>query len=268
MSMKRIALAVEYDGGGFCGWQRQPHCHSVQAELEQALGTIAQESVTVYCAGRTDTGVHAAAQVVHFDTLLDRPLRAWTFGVNSHLSHKVAVHWAAVMPDDFHARFSAIDRSYRYTILNRATRPAYQAGALAWERVQLDAHRMHDAAQALLGEHDFSSFRSAECQANHAVRLMKRICVTRVQDRVIIEVTANGFLHNMVRILAGCLLAIGRGDRPVTWMSTLLHARDRTQGGMTAKPQGLCFIQPGYPPKFGVPDFEKDKDQPWHPQPG
>lgn len=265
MTEQRIALAVEYDGEGFCGWQRQPHCHSVQAELEKALSRIAQQPVTVYCAGRTDTGVHAAAQVVHFDTSLDRPLRAWSFGANSHLDRRVSVHWAAVMRPDFHARFSATQRSYRYTILNRSTRPGYQAGTLGWERVQLDEQRMHDAAQVLLGEHDFSSFRSSECQANHAIRRMLRIDVHRVQDRVMIEVTANGFLHNMVRILTGCLLAIGRGDRPVGWMADLLAGRDRTAAGVTAPPNGLCFLQPGYPAEFGVPDFEAIKATPWHP---
>ena len=265
MALKRIALAVEYDGQGFCGWQRQPHCHSVQAEVEAALSQISQQEVTVYCAGRTDTGVHASAQIVHFDTELERPLRAWTFGANSHLDKRVAIHWAAEVPLDFHARFSALDRSYRYTILNRATRPGYQAGTMGWERIPLDADRMNRAAQALLGEHDFSSFRSAECQANHAVRTMKRIEVRRELDRVVVEVTANGFLHNMVRILTGCLLAIGRGDRDENWMATLLSARDRTQAGMTIAPHGLCFLQPTYPDEFGVPDFEKNKSNPWHP---
>jgi tRNA pseudouridine38-40 synthase len=237
----------------------------VQAELEQALTCIAQEPVTVYCAGRTDTGVHAAAQVVHFDTALTRPLRAWTFGTNSHLDRRVSVHWAAVMRPDFHARFSAIDRSYRYTLLNRSTRPGYHAGTLGWERVPLNEQRMHDAAQALVGEHDFSSFRSAECQAAHARRHLKRIEVSRRQDRVIIEVTANGFLHNMVRILTGCLLAIGRGERPVEWMQSLLQGRDRTAAGVTAAPHGLCFLQPVYPAEYGVPDFEAQKTSPWHP---
>lgn len=265
MEARRIALAVEYDGGGFCGWQRQPHCHSVQAELERALSRIACEPVTVNCAGRTDTGVHAAAQVVHFDTTLDRPLRAWTFGTNSHLDRRVSVHWAQVMRPDFHARFSAIQRSYRYTLLNRSTRPGYQSGALGWERVQLDTGRMHEAAQVLVGEHDFSSFRSAECQARHAVRSLSKISVRRDQDRVIIDVSANGFLHNMVRILTGCLLAIGRGERPVDWMAGLLAGRDRTAAGVTAPPQGLCFVQPTYPDAFDVPDFEAEKVNPWHP---
>lgn len=265
MSLNRIALAVEYDGEGFCGWQRQPHCHSVQAELEQALSAIACEPITVYCAGRTDTGVHAKAQIVHFDTEVDRPLRAWSFGVNSHLDRRVSVHWASPMPHNFHARFSALDRSYRYTILNRATRPGYQAGTLGWERVPLDTEKMHIAAQQILGEHDFGSFRSSECQANHARRLLKRLDVKRDHDRVVIEVTANGFLHNMVRILTGCLLAIGKGDKPVSWMAELLAACDRTRAGVTAPPHGLCFLQPAYPAEFNVPDFQQNRQNPWHP---
>ncbi len=265
MVVSRIALAVEYDGEGFCGWQRQPHCHSVQAELENALSTIAQHPVTVNCAGRTDTGVHAAAQVVHFDAEVERPMRAWSFGTNSHLDRRVSVHWAKKMPDNFHARFAALDRSYRYTLLNRATRPGYQAGTLGWERAPLDAARMHEAAQLILGEHDFSSFRSSECQANHAIRLLKRLDIHREHDRVIIDVTANGFLHNMVRILTGCLLAIGRGDKPVLWMADLLQARDRTRAGATAPPHGLCFLQPSYPAEFGVPDFQSSRHDPWRP---
>ena len=265
MQLYRIALAVEYDGKGFCGWQRQPHCHSVQAELEAALATIAQKPLTVHCAGRTDTGVHAMAQVVHFETDVVRPLRAWSFGVNSHLHRQVSVHWAKHMPDDFHARFSALDRSYRYTLLNRATRPGYQSGTLGWERTPLNAERMHQAAQLILGEHDFSSFRSAECQARHARRRLKQLAVSRDQDRIIIEVCANGFLHNMVRILTGCLLAIGKGERPVEWMHELLVARDRRLAGVTAAPHGLCFLQPTYPTEFGVPDFSQNRQNPWHP---
>ncbi len=265
MALKRIALAVEYDGQGFCGWQRQPHCHSVQAEVEQALGKISQQAVTVFCSGRTDTGVHAAAQIVHFDTELSRPLRAWTFGTNSHLDRRVVIHWAAEVPLKFHARFSALDRSYRFTILNRPTRPGYQAGTLGWERNALDAQRMHNAAQVLVGEHDFSSFRSSQCQANHPVRFLKRIAVRRELDRIVVEVTANGFLHNMVRILTGCLLAIGKGEQPENWMATLLEAKDRTRAGVTIPPNGLCFLQASYPDEFGVPDFEKNKAQPVYP---
>lgn len=185
--------------------------------------------------------------------------------MNSHLDKRVAVHWAAVVSPDFHARFSALDRRYRYTLLNRSTRPGFQAGTLGWERVPLDCDQMHQAAQALIGEHDFSSFRSSECQAEHAVRCITQLSVTRERDRVVIDVTANGFLHNMVRILTGCLLAIGRAERPVEWMAQLLEARDRTVAGATAPPQGLCFLQPSYPEEFGIPDFEQNRSNPWHP---
>lgn len=267
MQLNKIALAVEYDGEGFCGWQRQPHCHSVQAELERALSKIAQQEIIVHCAGRTDAGVHAKAQLVHFETPVNRPLRAWSFGVNSHLNKRVSVHWAKAMPDDFHARFSALDRSYQYTLLNRATRPGYQASTLGWERTPLDTQRMHDAAQVLLGEHDFHSFRSAECQANHAVRRMHTLDVRREEDRVFIEVRANGFLHNMVRILTGSLLAVGRGEKPVIWIEEVLKARDRTKAGATAPPHGLCFLQPSYPAHYAVPDFQKLRMDPWRPQP-
>lgn len=253
----RIALAVEYDGSGFCGWQRQPHCHSVQAELEGALARVAQHAVTVHCAGRTDTGVHARAQVVHFDTDADRPHMAWTFGVNSHMDRRVAVHWSGRVDDAFHARFKALNRSYRYTILNRPCRPAIHHNTLTWVKRPLDAGRMHTAAQVLLGEHDFSSFRSAECQAQHAVREIQHVAVSREEDRILVDITANGFLHNMVRILSGCLIRIGQGDRPTDWLLELLHARDRTRAGMTAPAQGLCFVQPRYPEQYGIPDFRR-----------
>lgn len=263
--LSRYALAVEYNGSGFCGWQRQPHCHSVQAELEAALAAIARKPIVVHCAGRTDTGVHADAQVVHFDTDVERPLRAWSFGVNTHLDKRVAVHWAARMPADFDARHSALSRSYRYSLINRATRPGREWGLLGWERHRLDVERMHRAAQALLGEHDFSSFRSAECQAHHARRFLSAIRVYRQRERVHVEVTANGFLHNMVRILVGSLLRVGRGEEEESWMAELLAARDRTLAGATVSPSGLCFLQPRYPEHFAVPDFQAREAVPWHP---
>lgn len=237
----------------------------MQAELENALLKIARQPITVHCAGRTDTGVHAFAQVVHFDTQAQRPMRAWSFGVNAHMHRNVAVHWASIMPDHFHARYTALERSYRYTILNRPTRPGYQAGTLAWERAPLDSELMHEAAQCLLGEQDFSSFRSSECQANHARRCISHIAVTRQEDRIVLDITANGFLHNMVRIITGCLLAVGRGDRPIDWLAELLESRDRTRAGVTAPPQGLRFLQPRYPAEFNVPDFQALRKNPWRP---
>jgi len=251
----RLALAVEYDGHAYCGWQRQPHSVSVQAAVEAALSQIANEPIIVHCSGRTDTGVHAHAQIIHFDTNAQRELSAWTFGVNSVLARDISIHWAKVMPEDFHARFSANSRSYRYTILNRPARPGLDAHRLSWQRNALDAELMHAAAQSLLGEHDFSSFRSSECQANHPIRVMREIRVSRLADRVLIDLTANGFLHNMVRIIAGCLMAIGKGDKPVDWLDELLNVKDRTQAAMTASPRGLCFVQAHYPKQFEVPTF-------------
>lgn len=254
----RMALAVEYNGREYCGWQRQPHCHSVQAELEQALSKIANEPITVHCSGRTDTGVHAQAQVVHFDTSADRPLKAWTFGVNSELKPSVSVHWAAPVSDDFHARFKAVNRRYRYSLLNRTTRPGLFHTHLSWERAHLNVPAMQAATKALIGTHDFSSFRSADCQAKHAVRELIELSVSKRGDLIFVEVCANGFLHNMVRIITGCLLAIGREERPVDWLQELLDVRDRTRSGVTAPAKGLCFIQPEYPDAFGIPDFRGD----------
>ena len=251
----RIALAVEYNGSDFCGWQRQPHSPSVQQELERALGVVADHPVTVICAGRTDTGVHALAQIVHFETAAQRPLKAWTFGVNSNLPASVSVHWAAVVSDDFHARFSAQTRSYQYRIFNRLNRPAIYSGQVTWVHRELDVLPMQQAAAALLGEHDFSSFRAAECQAHHPVRRVHRLQVQRRGDMVLIDITANGFLHNMVRIVAGSLIRIGTGEEEVAWLSSLLAARDRTLAGMTAKPDGLYFVNASYPAEFGIPEF-------------
>jgi len=259
----RIALAVEYDGSPFCGWQIQPHCHSVQAELEQALTRIADEPINVSCSGRTDTGVHAMAQVVHFDTTAVRPQHAWTFGTNTHLNKHVAVHWASEVSDEFHARFKALNRSYQYRILNRGTRSGLHSNKLSWVNQQLDVDAMHKAAQQLLGTHDFSAFRSADCQAKHAVRDLQQLDVKRSGQLISIDVRANGFLHNMVRILSGCLIRIGKHEADDHWLLSVLEGRDRTQAGITAPAQGLCFVQPAYPPEFGIPDFRELAVDPW-----
>ncbi len=253
----RIALAVEYNGKPFCGWQRQKHSDSVQQNLEHALSAVADHPVIVHCAGRTDTGVHALAQVVHFDSQAIRPQRAWTFGVNTHLPPSVAVHWSATMPDSFHARYSAIARSYRYTILNRVNRPALLSDFVSWVSKPLEVEAMQLAAQALVGKHDFSAFRSADCQAPHAVRTLTSIAVTRDADRVYIDITGNAFLHNMVRIITGSLIKVGLRERPVEWLQELLEGRDRTRSGMTAPAAGLCFLHPSYPAEFAIPGFSK-----------
>ncbi|MBS0382910.1 MAG: tRNA pseudouridine(38-40) synthase TruA [Proteobacteria bacterium] len=249
----RLALGIEYDGTDFLGWQRLAHGPSVQAEVEAALAFVADHPVAVTCAGRTDSGVHARCQVVHFDTPAERTDRAWALGATTRLPRAIAVLWARRVPDDFHARFAARARRYRYVILNRAIRPALDARFVAWERVPLDADAMHAAAQALLGEQDFSSFRAVSCQAAHARRCVTAISVHRDGERVILEIEANAFLHHMVRNIAGSLLEVGRGERPVAWIAELLAARDRNLAGVTAMPQGLTFVGPRYPAQWQLP---------------
>lgn len=251
----RYAIAIEYNGSEYCGWQRQTHSVSVQEDVEKALSIIADHEITVICAGRTDTGVHAQAQIAHFDTHAERDDRAWTFGANTHLKKAVSIHWVAPMPHSFHARFCAIERSYRYTILNRSARPGYQREYVNWVNKPLMHEAMHAAAQFLLGRHDFSAFRSADCQAPHAERDITRITVSRDGEYIYIDVVGNAFLHNMVRIIAGTLIKVGTGERPAEWIRDLLSGRDRSRSGMTAPPGGLCFLQPKYPPEYGVPLF-------------
>ena len=249
----RLALGIEYDGTGFFGWQRLTHGPSIQAQVEAALSFVANHEIAVTCAGRTDAGVHARCQVIHFDSDATRDERAWTLGANTKLPVGVSVLWAKPMPDDFHARFSARARRYRYTILNRAIRPALDARHVAWERRSLDAEAMHAAAQALLGEHDFSAFRAISCQAAHARRCMLDIAVSREGERVHVDVEANAFLHHMVRNIVGTLLEVGVGERPIEWTAQVLASCDRAQAGATAPAQGLTFIGPRYPAEWALP---------------
>jgi tRNA pseudouridine38-40 synthase len=250
----RIALGIEYDGTGFMGWQVLPHGPSVQQAVEQALSFVADHPVSAVCAGRTDAGVHAQCQVVHAEVTAQRSERGWSLGTTSRLPEGVVVRWVRHVDDAFHARYSAVARRYRYTILNRAVRPALDARFVAWERPPLDADAMHAAAQALLGRHDFSAFRTVACQARSPVRDLQSISVVREGERVVLEVRANAFLHHMVRNLAGSLLPIGRGERPVAWLAQLLEGRDRNLAGPTAAPQGLVFLGPIYPASHGLPD--------------
>lgn len=250
----RVALGIEYDGSGFLGWQRQTQGPSVQAVLEQALCEVADAPIEVVCAGRTDTGVHARCQVVHFDTDVQRTSRGWALGTTTRLPASVCVRWAQELDPAFHARFAARARRYRYRILNRGVRPALQREYLTWERLPLDAPGMHTAAQSLLGEHDFNAFRSVQCQAAHARRDLQQITVRRKDDIVILEVQANAFLHHMVRNIAGSLLLVGRGEQPPEWLGELLSGRDRTRAGPTAPAQGLCFLGPLYPAQWKLPD--------------
>lgn len=250
--MKRIALGIEYDGKRFSGWQRQPHAPSVQEALEHALSRVADRPVEVVCAGRTDAGVHATHQVVHFDTATVRPERAWVRGVNSNLPGDVGVRWMREVAADFHARFSATARTYRYVILSHPVRPVLDRHRVAWTWRPLDVAPMRDAARHLLGEHDFSSFRAVACQAKHPVRTVHRLDVRYDGDRVALEVEANAFLHHMVRNIAGVLMAVGAGERRPDWAREVLDARDRTVAGVTAPAEGLYLVAVRYPERFGI----------------
>ncbi|MET4677107.1 tRNA pseudouridine38-40 synthase [Luteibacter sp. PvP120] len=249
----RIALGVEYDGTDFFGWQRLSHAKTVQGALEKALGFVAHAPVEVTAAGRTDAGVHGRCQVVHFDTEVVRDMRGWILGACSNLPHSVAVTWAQPVADDFHARFSARARRYRYRILPRFVRPALDARFVAWERRQIDADAMHEAAQAIVGEHDFTAFRAISCQAAHARRNVRAIRVFREDIHVVVEIEANAFLHHMVRNIVGSLLRIGRGEEAVGWMAELLAGRDREVAGATAPAEGLTFLGPLYEAHWGLP---------------
>lgn len=235
----RIALKIEYDGRPFCGWQHQDNLPTIQAYVEKALTTVANHPVTVICAGRTDAGVHALQQVVHFDTTAIRPERAWVFGCNRILPSAIAIHWAKVMPDDFHARFSAIARQYRYIIYNHPVRPALQYGLVTWFCHPLDVELMQQGANYLLGENDFTSFRSVACQARTPMRNVMSIKIHREQEKVIIDIKANAFLHHMVRNIVGVLLEVGVKRRAPIWVQQVLQARDRRCASATAKPDGL-----------------------------
>jgi len=255
MNTQRIAIGIEYDGSLFKGWQMQSHgTRTVQESVQQALSQIADHPVTVICAGRTDTGVHATGQVVHFDTTAVRENKAWVMGVNTELPDDVSILWAHQVADDFSARFKATMRTYRYVIRNSSTRPAIHNHRVAWIYDEIDTQAMHEGAQYLIGKHDFSSFRSSQCQAKHAVRVMKSITVSREQGHIYIDVRANAFLHHMVRNIVGSLLLVGRGDKPVQWIEQLLELKDRKQAGMTASASGLYLVAVEYPAEYGLPD--------------
>lgn len=249
----RIALGIEYDGRPYCGWQYQDHSPSVQAEVEQALSNVAAHPVRVTCAGRTDTGVHAAEQVVHFDTEAIRDGKAWVMGTNTNLPNSVSVLWAQAVDETFHARFSALRRRYRYVIFNRPVRPAVLAGRVAFNFRRLDESRMRAAAQYLLGEHDFNAYRALACQAKSPVRTVYRLDVTRRDELILIDIEANAFLHHMVRNIAGVLMAIGAGELEPEWAKEVLDGRDRSLGGVTAPPDGLYLMEVVYPEVFALP---------------
>ncbi|MDH5473384.1 MAG: tRNA pseudouridine(38-40) synthase TruA [Gammaproteobacteria bacterium] len=252
----RIALGIEYDGSHFYGWQMQRHgTRTVQAALESALSTVADHPVQVVCAGRTDTGVHATGQVVHFDANVERMEKAWVMGVNAHLPDDVASLWARKVTDDFSARFTATARQYRYVISNRKARPALLSKKVCWRHGNIDVEAMHLAAQVLIGEQDFSSFRSSACQAEHARRCIHYVNVSRSGDLIYIDIKANAFLHHMVRNIVGSLLMVGQGEKPVDWISELLAIKDRTFAGPTATADGLYLVKVSYPDEYNLPAY-------------
>jgi tRNA pseudouridine38-40 synthase len=251
--MVRIALGIEYDGAPFHGWQSQPSGRPVQDTLELALSAMAGEPVRAICAGRTDTGVHASAQVVHFDTTASRPDSAWVKGVNTMLPKSIAVLWAKPVPDDFHARFCALSRRYVYVLSNRAVRPALGAGAVGWFPIPLDLESMREAAACLVGSHDFSAFRSVQCQAKSPVRELRRLGIERHGDAIHFSIEANAFLHHMVRNIVGCLVYVGKGRYPPQWLAGVLAARDRSKGAPTFAPDGLYLSGVDYAPAWGLP---------------
>ncbi len=250
----RLALGVEYDGTHFSGWQVQREgVRTVQAALEHALSKVAASDVAVICAGRTDAGVHAVGQVVHFDCEVERPDKAWVLGTNSNLPSDAAVKWVRQVGEEFHARYRARGRHYRYLIEVSPTRPVLDRHRVSWHRTALDAQRMHLAAQQLLGVHDFSSFRASECQAKSPKRRLEQVAVRRDGQRILIDLEANAFLHHMVRIIVGTLLPIGRGEKPVRWLADVLEARDRSAAGKTADACGLYLTAVHYDEQFPLP---------------
>lgn len=249
----RIALGIEYDGTGFYGWQRQREVNSVQQELETALATVANQPIELFCAGRTDAGVHATGQVVHFDTTAIRDSKAWVMGTNARLPDQIAVRWAKEVPDDFHARFSATARRYRYVIYNHKHRPAILRAGLSHYHQTLDVALMQQAAPALLGEQDFSAFRAIQCQSKTPFRNVHHARLERFGDYVVLDIKANAFLHHMVRNITGSLLEIGMGRQEPAWLEHLLASKDRNLAAATAKAGGLYLVEVDYPEHYEIP---------------
>lgn len=250
---RRVAVGLEYDGTRYAGWQYQPALLTVQGALQTALARVADHPVDAVCAGRTDAGVHALAQVAHFDTTSTRSPRGWVLGANSLLPDDISLRWACEVDAAFHARHTALARTYRYLILNQPVRPALLRDRVCWIRDALDAEAMQTAGQCLVGEHDFSAFRGAECQSKTPMRRIESLRVWRNGDRLTLEVTANAFLHHMVRNIAGTLLAVGKGERPAAWVGEALASRDRERAGVTAPAAGLYLFAVRYPQQAGLP---------------
>jgi tRNA pseudouridine38-40 synthase len=248
----RVALGIEYDGSHYYGWQAQAGLHTVQEVVELSLTKVADTKINVTCAGRTDTGVHATNQIVHFDHDKIRSIRSWVQGANAFLPKDVCVKWASEMPDDFHARYSATARRYRYVIYNASIRPALLRSNVTWYYRPLDHVAMTKASQCLIGENDYTSFRSTECQSKTPMRNVIELQVLRDGDLVMIDITANAFLHHMVRNIAGVLIAVGSGKKPIDWVYEVLHAKDRRLGAETASPYGLYLVDVTYAQRFNI----------------
>ena len=249
----RIALGIEYDGTGFYGWQRQPEGRTVQTCIEAALSEVADHQVHVVCAGRTDTGVHASGQVIHFDSKAVRAMNGWVRGTNAHLPPDVRVQWSHPVESAFHARFSATRRYYRYIIHNHPVRSALLRNRAGWEYQNLDESHMMTAARHLLGEHDFTSFRAVACQAHSPVRTIYHLELRRSGNFIYLDIKANAFLHHMVRCIAGVLITVGRGEQAPDWVGEVLAAKDRRLSGVNAPPAGLYLVAVRYPDEFRLP---------------
>lgn len=253
MIAQRFAAGVEYDGSGFFGWQVQSHARSIQSTLNAAISTVANETLTTAAAGRTDTGVHACGQVVHFDSAARRSVYAWLRGINSNLPADIAIQWVRAVPADFHARYSALARTYRYVILNRPVRSALDRHRACQLRTPLDADLMQAAGRTLIGEHDFSSFRAAGCQSKSPVRTVEHLEVVRHGDYIVVDIRANGFLYHMVRNIVGSLVRVGSGEATTRWLGELLALKDRREAAPTAPSGGLFLAAVHYPDAFGFP---------------
>lgn len=249
----KVALGIEYNGAAYFGWQRQREVSSVQQELERALSIVANHPVEVFCAGRTDAGVHGTGQVVHFDAHVERKMIAWTMGVNANLPSDIAVRWAHEVDDSFHARFSATARRYRYVIYNHKLRPGILSAGVSHYHLDLDEKKMHSAGQYLLGENDFTSFRAVHCQSRSPWRNVMHLNVTRHGAYVVVDIKANAFVHHMVRNIVGSLILVGQGEQPEDWIKWLLAEKDRTLAGATAKAGGLYLVEVDYPNEFALP---------------
>ena len=247
VALNRIALGIAYDGRPWQGWQKQPHGQTVQDALERALQAFVGAPVSTVCAGRTDTGVHGLNQVVHLDTDVHRTSESWVRGTNAHLPDSISVQWSQVVPDEFHARFSATARAYTYVILNTRVRHPLWQGRAGWVFQPLNVEAMRIAAQCLLGEHDFSSFRSSQCQAKSPVRTLLTLDIAQQGPRIVVQLRANAFLHHMVRNIMGALVQVGQGREPIDFVAKVLEARDRTQGAPTFSPDGLYLTDVTYP---------------------